>query len=79
MSFKEQLLHIANNMKWVSSAFLFSQGSKQVSDTATMDKAAIIKVLSDAYDEGLTAHHLNEKQLGQSDSYDAAWLWRTSV
>jgi 6-phosphogluconate dehydrogenase len=25
-----------------------------------MDKAAIIKVLSDAYDEGLTAHHLNE-------------------
>jgi hypothetical protein len=29
MSFKEQLLHIANNMKWLSSAFLFSQGSKQ--------------------------------------------------
>ena len=60
MSFKEQLLHIANNMKWVSSAFLFSQGSNQVSDTATLDKASIIKVLSDAYDEALTAHYLNE-------------------
>ncbi len=77
MSFKEQLLHIANNMKWLSSSFLFSKRSKQVSDTATLDKASII--LSDAYDEALTAHHLNEKQLGQSDSYDAAWLWRTSV
>ncbi len=79
MSFKEQLLHIANNMKWLSSAFLFSQGSKQVSDTATMDKAAIIKVLSDAYDEALTAHHLNEKQLNETVPFFAGPMTRRQI
>jgi uncharacterized damage-inducible protein DinB len=79
MSFKEQLLHIANNMKWLSSAFLFSQGSKQVSDTATMDKAAILKVLSDAYDEALTAHHLNEKQLNETVPFFAGPMTRRQI
>ncbi len=79
MSFKEQLLHITNNMKWLSSAFLFSQGSKQVSDTATMEKAAIIKVLSDAYDEGLTAHHLNEKQLNETVPFFAGPMTRRQI
>ncbi len=79
MSFKEQLLHIRDNMKWLSSAFLFSQGNKQVSDTATMGKEAIIKVLSHAYDEALTAHHLNEKQLNEPVPFFAGPMTRRQM
>ncbi len=45
MCFKEQLLHMADNMKWLSSAFLFSTGKNEAFDT-TMDKTAVIKILS---------------------------------
>lgn len=66
MSFKEQLLHTADNMRWLSSAFLFSQGNKQGADTAKMDKAAVMKYISDAYDQGLSVHHmLSQKQLNE--------------
>ncbi len=79
MSFKEQLLHIGDNMKWLSSAFLFSQGNKQGADTAKMDKAAVMKVLYDAYDEALTAHHLNEKQLNETVPFFAGPLTRRQI
>jgi uncharacterized damage-inducible protein DinB len=79
MSFKEQLLHIANNMKWLSSAFLFSTAKNAAFDTAIMDKAAVIKVLSDAYDEALTAHHLNKKQLNEPVPFFAGPMTRRQI
>ncbi len=42
MSFKAQLLHIAQNMKWLSSSFLLLPKSDEILDTASMAKAAVI-------------------------------------
>lgn len=79
MSFKEQLLHIGDNMMWLSSAFLFSKGSKQGVDTAKMDKASVIKFVSDAYDEALKAHLLNEKQLNETVPFFAGPMTRRQI
>jgi uncharacterized damage-inducible protein DinB len=79
MSFKEQLVHIADNMKWLSAAFLFSTGNSGKIDAATMDKAAVLKVLSDAYDQALTAHHLNEKQLNETVPFFAGPMTRRQI
>ena len=65
-SFKQQLLHTAENIKWLSSTYLFTDGDKQPEDSAKMDKAAIIKYLANAYDQGLSAHYkLTTKQLDE--------------
>ena len=80
MSFKEQLLHIADNMKWLSSAFLFSQGNKQGADTAKMDKATVMKYISDAYDQGLSVHHmLSQKQLDEVVPFFAGPMTRRQI
>ncbi len=80
MSFKEQLLHIADNMKWLSSAFLFSPGKKQVADTAKMDKAAVMKYVSDAYDQGLSAHLLlSQRQLDEVVPFFAGPMTRRQI
>jgi hypothetical protein len=49
MSFKEQLSHMAGNMQWLSSAYLFITGEISKLDTANMDKKAVLKYISDAY------------------------------
>ena len=80
MSFKEQLLHIANNMKWLSTAFLLGQGNKQGADTASMDKAAVMKYISDAYDQGLSVHQmLSEKQLDEVVPFFAGPMTRRQI
>ncbi|MBA2499410.1 MAG: DinB family protein [Chitinophagaceae bacterium] len=79
MSFKEQLLHIAKNMKWLSSVFLLNHGNNGAIDTATIDKAALIKILTDAYDQALSAHHLNVKQLDEKVSFFAGPLTRRQI
>jgi uncharacterized damage-inducible protein DinB len=79
MSFKEQLVHIADNMKWLSSAFLFSTGNSGKFDAATMDKAAAIKVLSDAYDQALSVHAIHVKQLDETVSFFAGPMTRRQI
>ncbi len=80
MSFKEQLLHIADNMKWLTSTFLFSQGNRRGDDTAKMDKAAVIKLVSDAYDQALAAHHkLSLKQLDEVVPFFAGPMTRRQI
>ena len=80
MSFKEQLLHIADNMKWLSSAFLFSQGNKQGADTAKMDKAAVMKYIFDAYHQALSAHYkLSQKQLDEVVPFFAGPMTRRQI
>ena len=65
MSFKQQLLHIADNMEWLSSSYLFVPKENKI-DTTVKDKAAIIKILSDAYDMGIMAHqNISGKQLDE--------------
>ncbi len=80
MSFKEQLLHIGDNMKWLSSAFLFSTAKNGAFDTATMDKAAVIKVLFNAYDQALSVHHkLRQDQLDEVVPFFAGPMTRRQI
>ena len=80
MSFKEQLLHLGDNMKWLSTAFLFSKENKQVADTTKMDKAAVMKYISDAYDQGLSAHQmLSKKQLDEVVPFFAGPITRRQI
>ena len=66
MSFKEQLLHIAGNMQWLSSSFLFAKKETAKADSAGMGKAAVLKYLSHAYDKAGAAHfNLSQKQLDE--------------
>ncbi len=66
MSFREQLLHIAQNMRWLTSAYLFVPAGTPVVDSMVKGKAAVIKILSDAYDMGAAAHkNISAKQLDE--------------
>jgi uncharacterized damage-inducible protein DinB len=56
MSFKEQLLHIAGNIQWLSSAYLFETTELPKSDTGKLDKTAMLQYISDVYELGLNAH-----------------------
>jgi len=56
MSFREQLLHIADNINWLSSSYLFVNAPGKRTSTSKLSKADVLKILSDAYDGGLAAH-----------------------
>jgi uncharacterized damage-inducible protein DinB len=56
MSFREQLLHVAKNMTWLSASYLFSDQKSQTSDTVLKDKASVLKAVNQAYDRVLSAH-----------------------
>lgn len=55
MSFAEQLLHIAANINWLSNAYLFAAKPQETGNAKSLSKAAIIQVLSAAYDTGYAA------------------------
>ncbi len=79
MSFKQQLLHIADNMKWLSSSYLFVP-KKDKPDTIAKDKVAVIKILSDAYDMGMKAHQsLTGKQLDEIVPFFAGPMNRRQI
>ncbi len=79
MSFKQQLLHIADNMQWLSSAYLFVPKANKI-DTSVKSKAAVIKILSDAYDMGTAAHHnLSGKQLDEVVKFFAGPMMRRQI
>ncbi len=79
MSFKQQLLHIADNMEWLSSSYLFVPKKNKI-DTSIKDKSAVIKILSDAYDMGMMAHHnLSGKQLDEAVQFFAGPMSRRQI
>jgi len=66
MSFAEQLLHIAQNMNWLSSSYLLGSKQNSKSDAKVLSKQAIINTLSAAYDSALAVHYrLTPKQLDE--------------
>ncbi|GAC1310226.1 MAG: hypothetical protein NVSMB24_27050 [Mucilaginibacter sp.] len=80
MSFKEQLLHIADNINWLSSDYLLVPSAKRIKDAAVPDKKAVIKILSDAYDNGLLAHGaLSPAQLEERVSFFAGPISRRQI
>jgi uncharacterized damage-inducible protein DinB len=80
MSFKEHLLHIADNINWLSSEYLMVPSMKRIKDTATLHKKAVIKILSDAYDSGLLSHRaLSPAQLQELVSFFAGPMSRLQI
>ena len=66
MTFGEQLLHIAQNMNWLSSAYLFGSKQNSKSDAKVLSKQSIINTISTAYDSALAVHYrLTPKQLDE--------------
>ena len=55
MTFKQQLLHLADNIVWLSTSYLSPGLPKTKIDTANLSKADVIKIVSNAYDIGLKA------------------------
>ncbi len=79
MSFKQQLLHIADNMEWLSSSYLFVPKKNKI-DTSVKGKAAVIKILSDAYDMGMQPHQsISDKQLDEVVPFFAGPMSRRQI
>lgn len=79
MSFKQQLIHIAQNINWLSSSYLFS-GKAIAFDTTNVNKPNIIKLLTYAYDKAAEAHHhLTAMQLDEVVSFFAGPMTRRQI
>jgi len=66
MTFGEQLLHIAQNMNWLSSAYLLGSKQNSKSDAKVLSKQSIINTISNAYDSAFDVHYrLTPKQLDE--------------
>jgi uncharacterized damage-inducible protein DinB len=66
MTFGEQLLHIAQNMNWLSSAYLLGSKQNSKTDAKVLIKQFIINTISTAYDSALAVHYrLTPKQLDE--------------
>lgn len=79
MSFGQQLLHIADNMEWLSSAYLFVPKKNKI-DTSVKSKAAVLKILSDSYDMGTAAHqNVSAKQLDEIVPFFAGPMTRRQI
>lgn len=80
MSFREQLLHTADNMYWLTSTFLFAEKASVKPDTAAADKAAVLNYLSDAYDRGWKAHFsVSSDQLDEIVPFFAGPMTRRQI
>jgi len=65
MSFKQQLLHLADNIVWLSTSYLSPDLHARKIDTSNLSKADVMKIVSDAYDIGLKAQ--TSLSVGQMD------------
>lgn len=80
MTFGEQLLHIAANINWLSNAYLFAAKPTTVENANTLSKAAIIGLVSAAYDTGYAAQQrLNATQLDDTVAFFAGDKTRRQI
>jgi uncharacterized damage-inducible protein DinB len=80
MSFKEQLLHIAQNIQWLSTSYLLSDTKAPKQDSLTIDKAAVIQILEEAYNTGLLAHQqLSMEQMNDKVSFFAGPMTKRQI
>ncbi len=80
MTFGEQLLHIAQNMNWLSATYLFANKQNSKSDTAHLSKQAIMSIISAAYDSALAVHYrLTAKQLNERVPFFAGPMTRRQI
>jgi len=72
MSFKEQMLHLADNILWLSTTYLSPDMAKPKIDTSNLTKADVIKIVSEAYDIGLRAQaSVSTKQMDKQVKFFA--------
>ena len=80
MSFKEQLLHIADNMNELSSSYLFCDAPAKLDATKKLSKEEVLKILADAYDRGLKAHtNVATNQLDDKIKFFAGPMTRRQI
>ena len=80
MSFREQVIHIAENMKWLSSSYLFVNIPKEQKSKDKLSKLVILKMLGDAYDFGLSAHsQVTVLQLDEQVKFFAGPMTRRQI
>ncbi len=80
MSFKQQLIHIAQNINWLSSSYLLSINKVATTDTAHINKAAVIQMLKEAYERAMDVHrHLTATQLNEVVSFFAGPMTRRQI
>lgn len=80
MSFREQLLHIADNINWLSSSYLLVEGPAKNTSGGKLTKEDVLKKLGDAYDLGLKAHmKMNVGQLDEKIKFFAGPMTRRQI
>ncbi len=80
MSFQEQLLHLADNMNWLSGKYLFADSTRQSKKISAMDKKAVLEYVSAAYDQALLSHHrINSSQLDEPVSFFSGPMTRRQI
>jgi len=80
MSFQQQLLHIADNIRWLSTTFLFADTTNLLKKKATMDKTDVINYLANAYHAALSAHYkMDVNKLDEKVSFFAGPMTRRQI
>jgi len=80
MNFREQLLHIAQNILWLSTSYLSDNKKAPAKDTTLKSKAAVIQLLTAAYDMGSEAHqHFNAQQLDELVQFFAGPMTKRQI
>jgi len=80
MGFKEQLIHIASNINWLSSKYLNGSDTSSSYDAKKLNKEEVLKILGEAYDNGLQAHKkISERELNEWVSFFAGPLSRWQI
>lgn len=80
MTFGEQLLHIAQNINWLSATYLLVSKQNSKSNAKFADKQSIINILSVSYDSALAGQYrLTSKQLGETVSFFAGPMTRRQI
>lgn len=80
ITFGEQLLHIAQNMNWLSATYLLGSKQHSKSDAKLSGKQTIINILSATYDSVLAVHsRLTTKQLDETVPFFAGPMTRRQV
>lgn len=80
MTFREQLVHIADNINWLSSSYLLIDGPAKSKPGGKLTKNEILKKLGEAYDLGLKAHmKMNAGQLDEKVKFFAGPITRRQI
>ncbi len=80
MTFREQLLHIADNINWLSSTYLLLDEAQKRETKAKLSKAEILEIVGSAYDHGLKGHmEIHDRQLDEKVKFFSGPMTRRQI